>query len=216
QMFILIIGGRFGGNYIADTSRSIVNAEYISARECDKPVFCFIKREVYEDHRVYIKNKRNKSIVDKIVYPSIENQKHAIKIFEFIDEVRHAGANNGIFSFEFARDIQDVLRKQWAGMFYDFLTNRKYQRELETTTRLLDQLTLASQKTEEMIKNIYLKYDNDNLLKPIQEINYQIEARQCFERVLREFDLTKISSLDLNSLANVPETIKWYEFLVAS
>lgn len=134
-----------------------------------------------------------------------------MKIFEFIDEVRHVSINNGIFPFEFARDIQESLRKQWSGMFYDFLTSRKYQRELETTTKLLDQLTLASQKTEEMIKNIYMQYDKE--LMPIQVINYQVEAKQFFERILREFNITKIKTIDIESLAEVPNTISWFEFL---
>ncbi|TEB41597.1 DUF4062 domain-containing protein, partial [Flavobacterium circumlabens] len=56
NMFILVIGGRFGGNYISDPKKSITNAEYEAARVKNLPVFTFIKREVYEDHRLYQKN----------------------------------------------------------------------------------------------------------------------------------------------------------------
>ena len=39
HLLILIIGGRFGGTYITDTSKSIVNAEYEAARQLKIPVF---------------------------------------------------------------------------------------------------------------------------------------------------------------------------------
>ncbi len=95
QLFILIIGGRFGGHYIIDRKKSMVNAEYEAARHCAIPVFSFIKREVLEDLRLYEKNKANKDIVGKIVFPSIEQQEYAHDIFELINEVRNSPVNNG-------------------------------------------------------------------------------------------------------------------------
>ena len=73
QLFVLLIGGRFGGNYVADISKSVVNAEYSAAKKLNIPVFTFVKRGVLEDDRVYQKN-RSKKIVKQIEFPSIEKQ----------------------------------------------------------------------------------------------------------------------------------------------
>ena len=80
QLFILIIGGRFGGSYVADTKKSIVNAEYNMAIEKQIPVFTFVKSNVHSDHHVYLKNKTSPLLKD-IVFPSIENNAFAKKIF---------------------------------------------------------------------------------------------------------------------------------------
>lgn len=45
QLFFLVIGGSFGGSYIADPKKSIVNAEYAAAREHNIPVFLFHQKK---------------------------------------------------------------------------------------------------------------------------------------------------------------------------
>jgi hypothetical protein len=109
DLLILIIGGRFGGDYKANTSKSIVNAEYSAAREQGIPVFTFVKRDVYADRHVYVKN-RAFEVISEIRFPSIEAQEYALNIFEFIDQVRAAPVNNGVFSFDFARDLTEISR----------------------------------------------------------------------------------------------------------
>jgi hypothetical protein len=71
QLLVLLIGGRFGGSYVANPSRSITNAEFAAAKDLNIPVFAFVKRDVFEDHRVYERNKRNE-ILDRIDFPAIE------------------------------------------------------------------------------------------------------------------------------------------------
>lgn len=78
HLFVLLVSGRFGGNYISDPEKSIVNAEYAAAKEINMPVFSFVKREVLDDHRFYQKNK-NKDKIEEMDFPSIENQKNAIE-----------------------------------------------------------------------------------------------------------------------------------------
>lgn len=212
DLFVLIIGGRFGGNYKSDPEKSIVNAEYIAARELDLPVFTFIKRDVYEDHKVYTKNKHSK-IADKIIYPSIEKQEHAIKIFNFIDEVRHSSVNNGIFHFEFSKDIESILGKQWAGMFCDFLTKRKYQKQFEMTTNLLNQLSIASQKTEEIIKSMYLHIDQKNAVELIKEVDREAEAKKFFEKLIRRLKLKNLNFKDIVKSYTFNDSITWLDYV---
>lgn len=213
QLFILIIGGRFGGEYVADTERSIVNAEYMAARKAGIPIFCFIKRGVLSDHLVYQKNKGDENLVNKIVFPSIEKQKYARKIFEFIDDVRNSPAGNSIFDFEYVREIEDKLRLQWAGMYYDFLLTRKLHKQLETATSILDSLSIASDKTQEILKHLYMRVDEDNAPSVIERVNTEAEAKSFFLRVLEAFRIPAILTDSPEDLVAFKEDLSWSDFL---
>ena len=158
HMFILIIGGRFGGKYKVEPTKSITNAEYAAAIENGSPTFAFVKQEVLNDHNVWQRNKEFKFAKD-IVYPSIEKQEYAEEIFKFIDAVRSSPVNNGIFGFRLAKDIHNVLRKQWAGMMFEFLQNRGIAKQLDLTNAALGNLSVVSTKIEELVKN-YLQQIN--------------------------------------------------------
>lgn len=123
HLFILIIGGRFGGKYKVEPRKSITNAEYAAAIQNGSPTFAFVKQEVLNDHNVWQRNK-DLPFAKDIQYPSIDKHEHAEEIFKFIDTVRLAPVNNGMFGFRLGRDIHDMLRKQWAGMMFDYLQNR--------------------------------------------------------------------------------------------
>ena len=113
QLFILLIGGRFGGEYIADKSKSITNAEYLAARENNIPVFTYIRGNVLSNHHIYLQN-RKKDFIQSIDFPAIEKQEHAIDIFNFINDVRRSPTNNAFEGFGDFQDIENHLRKQWA------------------------------------------------------------------------------------------------------
>lgn len=213
ELFILIIGGRFGGNYVYDKKKSIVNAEYVAARENNIPVFTFVKREVYEDHRLFQKNKHLKDVIDHIIFPSIEKQEYAKNIFQFIDEVRLSKVNNGLIYFEFARDIEEWLGKQWAGMFCDFLKKRKQQKEYEVTKNLLNQLTIATEKTEEIVKSLYLHIDEKTAENAINSINEEVEAKQFFEVVKSKLELDHFTIIDMTDITNLKAEDTWIDFL---
>ena len=101
QMFVLIIGGRFGSKYKSET-HSITNAEYREAVRLKIPIFALIEQSVYNDSKVYSHNRENKAIdAKKINYPSIDKT----DIFDFIDEVRSNAVNNAIVPF---RDFTDI------------------------------------------------------------------------------------------------------------
>lgn len=214
QLFILIIGGRFGGSHVINKSKSIVNAEYYAARELNIPVFTFIKREVYEDHRVYEKNKNKKAIIGEIHFPSIEKQEFASNIFEFINEIRQSPVNNGYFSFEYARDIKEAIGKQWAGLMFEFLNKRSKEKESISLNRLLDNLTLASKKSEELIENIYRHIDNVNAQQIISKIDLELESKMFFQELNRLYGFEKFKSKSAKQIAAINiDNLAWYEFL---
>ncbi len=190
QIFILLIGGRFGGNYIYDTSRSIVNAEYQTAKKLNLPIFSFIKRDVYEDHRVFSRNKKVKpEIYNKVEYPAIEKQETAEKIFDFIDEIRRSDKNNAYFTFEHSKDIREILLKQFAGLFYDFLWKRQKEDDNAKSLELLNNLNLLGQKTEEIIENIYLKIDEKSAQAEIEKLDQILNAAKFWQVLGRIFNL---------------------------
>ncbi len=146
QIFILIIGGRYGGRY-EKTEDSITNKEYRTAVKKRIPVFTLVERSVYNEHFVYQKNKDNAEVIDKIKFPSVDS----LKIFEFINEVRSAEVNNAFSSFSDFSDIEDYLKKQWAGMLYNFLQKESEHNRIE---KMFDQLSQINRNTEKLSKLI--------------------------------------------------------------
>lgn len=212
QLLILIIGGRFGGNYKADPTKSIVNAEYAAARESKVPVFTFVKRNVYSDHFVYQKNRANQTIV----YPSIENTSHAAKIFDFIDDVRLSGVNNGFFPFEFARDITDILRKQWAGMFYQFLLDRNNANQFATATNLLKNISVAGEKVEDLLKSLYRHLDNVGAEEKISTVEKRSVIKSFYEDAftrIGEEELVMNNASVKNLISKISLHTKWYDYI---
>jgi hypothetical protein len=136
QIFVLIIGGRYGGKY-KDDEHSITNAEYREAVRLKIPVFALVDNSVYNEHHVYVKNKGNDRIDRSlIVYPSADNT----KIFEFVDEVRSNAVNNALVPFRDFGDIESYLRQQWAGMMFDFLTKRNEAKRVADTLATLAEM----------------------------------------------------------------------------
>ncbi|MGH9635991.1 MAG: DUF4062 domain-containing protein [Candidatus Angelobacter sp.] len=135
QLFVLIIGGRFGGKYRTD-DHSITNHEYREAVRQKIPVFALVDAAVYNEHHLYLKNKGNPSIdLNRVVFPAVDSA----KVFDFIDEVRGNTINNALVPFRDFGDMETYLRQQWAGMMFNFLATKNEER------RVADMLsTLAS------------------------------------------------------------------------
>lgn len=177
HIFVLVIGGRFGGKYVVDPTKSITNAEYSAAIANGTPVFTFVKQDVLNDHNVWQRNK-HQQFVNEIQYPSIDKPEHAEEIFRFIDAVRLAPVNNGIFPFRLARDIQEVLTKQWASMMFEYLQNRTIARQIALTNDALGNLSVVSGKIEELVKNIYRHVDGVNANSAIEVIDNESLAEE--------------------------------------
>jgi hypothetical protein len=187
QLFILIIGGRFGGRYQADKTKSITNAEFASAKQNKTPIFAFVKNNVLADHNVWQKNK-SKSFAADIEYPSVDRKDHAKDIFDFIDEVRLAPSNNGLFGFSYARDLQDVVRKQLAGMIFDFLKDRTLGKRLDDTSAAVENLANISVKIEELVKKIYKNVDQNAAPDVIERLENRSKAEEFFQTLARLVD----------------------------
>ncbi|CAM4339326.1 DUF4062 domain-containing protein [Cytophagaceae bacterium 50C-KIRBA] len=155
QIFILIIGGRFGGQYI-NGKKSITNMEYEIAIKEKVPVFALVEIAILGEHKVYSDNvKNNKKVkAEEICYPSVDN----VKIFEFIDEVRKHTVNNAIVPFRDFTDIETYLKKQWAGMMFSFLNDKIQENRVANT---LEEISKVNQKIEVLTTQILKSVGKD-------------------------------------------------------
>jgi hypothetical protein len=224
QLFILIIGGRFGGTYTLDKSKSITNAEYDAARTANIPVFTYVRGGVLGNHHIYREN-RSKKFVSEINYPAVDKQDDAENIFKFIDDVRRAPTNNAFEGFDNFNDIEVHLRKQWAGMFFDFLKTREIKNQIDATNHFLNNLKGSNEKLESLVKSLYLSTSSNSsdAQKSITDIEIQSNVKKFFESLLdfgsdSPIDVTELGlakEFDPKKLAKIsPQNITWHEYLV--
>lgn len=209
QMLILIIGGRFGGSYKVDPTKSITNAEYAAAIDNGSPTFTFVKQDVLNDHNVWQRNK-TKPFSKEIIYPSIEKQEYAEEIFKFIDTVRLASVNNGFFGFRLTKDIHGILRKQWAGMMFEFLQNRGITKQMNLTNASLGNLSVVSTKIEELVKQIYRNIDTVGAANAIKEIENESLAESFLNELANLFEDPKFILAERLNDGQLPTN--WWDF----
>ena len=144
---ILMIGSRFGGKSVPEAadsvdfkrlktlststtnlddkgSISVTQLEVLKALDANVPVFAFVEERVLHDHLVYEKNK-DKDILSKITFPSIDRADSARYIFEFINFLRLRNAGNSVVAFSRIEDIEFHLRKQWSALMQRLLSEQR-------------------------------------------------------------------------------------------
>jgi hypothetical protein len=152
DLIILLVGSRFGGKAIPEAiskvdfdaiieksksveylkkkeNISVTQLEVLKAVEIEIPIFTFIDSRLWNDHELYEKNK-SKPILKDIEFPSIEKPETAEFIFEFVNFLRHRTKGNSINTFAKFEDIEETLKKQWAGLFQKLL-NESRNKQLE-------------------------------------------------------------------------------------
>jgi hypothetical protein len=180
QMFVLIIGGRYGGCF-KDGETSITNEEYREAKKQKIPVFALVESAVYSDHHVYNRNRDNKIIdATSINYPSVDNA----NIFKFIDEVKSATINNAIVPFRDFSDIESYLKQQWAGMMFSFLIARN---EDNRVTDMMSHLLTMNERIEFM---------SSQLVKSVGSAE-AIVIVQLYEKILGAQSMKALSYIGL-------------------
>jgi hypothetical protein len=162
QIFVLIIGGRFGGAFKGG-EKSITNAEYEEALKHKIPIFTLVENSVYSEHNVYNENLRNNKKIkpSDISYPSVDS----IKVFEFIDEVRKSSVNNAIVPFKDFTDIESYLKKQWAGMLFNFLTENINEKKITDT---LGEIKKMNDKIEYLSERILISIGKETATLTIE------------------------------------------------
>jgi len=145
DMVVVLIGARFGGKAVPEAlsaidmenlvkssfdvtvlsepeKLSITQLEVLKAIDATVPVFAFVDEKVMHDHLVY---QKNKELVDKIRFPSLEKPETAKYIFEFINFLQHRNKGNSVIPFGRIEDIEVHLLKQWGGLFQRLLREQR-------------------------------------------------------------------------------------------
>jgi hypothetical protein len=210
QLFVLIIGGRYGGIH-QDSTESITNEEYRTAVSNNIPIFTLVDQSVSSDHHLYQMNGKNDDIDrDKVTYPASDN----VKIFHFINEVRKNTINNAIQPFKNFLDIEEYLKKQWAGMLFDFLLKAKNEQQLSLTNNLLSDLSIASKKTQELVKFVYGKLNDVNAQEVIDNVSSKVEAGIFIDKILSMLDGSKLVNTNITRLLKISMDQDWTDYLI--
>jgi hypothetical protein len=144
--FLVSIVGSRAGSVAPGQDHSVSVAEFKRALESNKQIFIFIMKDVLTEYKTYMLNKE----VKDFKYWSVDN----IKIFQFIEEIISLPKNNAHFAFERTEDIVNILRKQFAGLFFDMIQR---QSRIEAASIVSD-LKFLTQSLQEIVK----KYGTDH------------------------------------------------------
>lgn len=204
DILISIIGSRYGSksNDNDDTS-SVSQKELKTAIERNKQVFIFIDKNVLTEFETYELNKENKDVSYKYV--------DDVKIYNFIEEIKHLRLNNNIHAFETTEDITRYLKEQFAGLFKQYILDAEKNREQEIIRDIND--------TAKVLKDLvdYLKADKNGSeedIKNIIKVNHPLVAR--LKKIINiPYNFYIEGVVDLNSLLyargyrRVGETMTW-------
>lgn len=233
DLIVLLVGSRFGGKAVPEAiskvdfdalveksksvdhlkrkeNISITQLEVLKAVELEIPIFTFIDGRLWGDHELYEKNKA-KGIVKEIEFPSIEKPETAEFIFEFVNFLRHRTRGNSINTFAKFEDIEETLKKQWAGLLQKLLNEvRNKQIELKRIDVLSNQFedlkaailtTMGNKNQREVARGVVRFRKLIDFLRSFRLPNYDIvlsgsiKWKSFFEDVLgidRVIDLDNV------------------------
>lgn len=112
DIFVLIVGTRYGA--ITDSGKSVTNLEYLRAKEKGIPIYAFVDKKIKNNIPLWRDN------------PSMDfsSSVDTPELFNFVDELMSID-NVWVHEFEFASEISERLKYQFAYLFYDSLKIRK-------------------------------------------------------------------------------------------
>lgn len=227
DIVVVLIGSRFGGKAIPEAlstvdlenlvnssfdvtvlndpeKLSITQLEVLKAIDSAVPVFAFVDEKVMHDHYVY---QKNKDLVDKIKFPSIDKPETAKYIFEFISFLSHRNKGNSVISFGKIEDIENHLKKQWGSLFQRLLREQRDQqvesRKLFTIAEQIEDLktamisTIGNAQNREVARGV-IKYRRlSDFLSGINFPDFSIVTEGCagFEELLSLADIIAIREI---------------------
>lgn len=227
DIVVVLIGSRFGGKAIPEAlstvdlenlvnssfdvtvlndpeKLSITQLEVLKAIDSAVPVFAFVDEKVMHDHYVY---QKNKDLVDKIKFPSIDKPETAKYIFEFISFLSHRNKGNSVIPFGKIEDIENHLKKQWGSLFQRLLREQREQqvetRKLFTITEQIEDLktamisTIGNAQNREVARGV-IKYRRlSDFLSGINFPDFSVvtEGSAGFEELLSLADIVAIREI---------------------
>jgi len=182
DIYVLILGGRYGSE-VSDENRqiaddffahyeSVTKREYETAVDRDIPIYILIERSVYTEYRTFQKNRDNTSIK----YAFVEN----VNVFRFLDEILAQKKNNPYQQFERSSEIEEWLRRQWAGLFRELLQRRSSQQQLATLTAEVSALRELNKTLRLYLEQVLHKVDVKDADQLISRESKRLEASETW------------------------------------
>jgi hypothetical protein len=132
DIFVVIIGGRYGSSTDREARgqrefykryESATRLEYETALASNVPTYIVVDRDVYSEFETFQKNRKSK----RTKYAFVDS----VNIFYFIEAILAQRGNNPLYKFSEVSEIENWLRKQWAGLFKLYLVDRSSQKKLD-------------------------------------------------------------------------------------
>lgn len=207
DIFVLIIGGRFGSEAKSDLgeeedfSKSITMTEYSTAINQDIPAFIFIEADVFAEYDTYKNNLENNAFKKKKVNLDEDFNWAKVndpRIYKFIQKIESQTRNNPIHSFKEVDDIISHLKSQFAGLFREFLSSQKERGPIGKLDQKISELT-------NMFKLILDTQDtaNTNTAEIVEGISQKLIERES-EKVFNSSEmiqhLARVHDLDIEKM----------------
>lgn len=222
DMVVLLVGNKFGSEFTEDRTRSITQAEHDQAFLSRLPIFAFIQERVLHDHTIYKRicdeHRDDKEKIETLLSEIPFGAQTDLKVFPFIDDISKKVANNAYFPFKDFSDIENVLKKQWAGMLFDFLRERRDAKANQSIVHLLTQIEIASTKVEGVVDLLAANAVPTASQADLKQIEYTANEKRLhlvLSQIWQSFSLSGDTKAQLESI----ETVEWtkiYEMLMES
>ncbi|SIP87015.1 hypothetical protein SAMN05421647_1015 [Marinobacterium stanieri] len=109
--------------------------------------------------------------------------------------------------------MEQYLKKQWAGMMYDFLDRRLDASNSKVTNKLLDDLTLATRKSEELIKVLLKATSSENAEEAIQNVSAKVQAEEFFRLLKVRFGYERFAIEEIDEFEGAEICENWYDYI---
>lgn len=206
NIFILIVGNNYGSLYHHHADKaalpdSVTLQEFRKALAIGVPKFIFLNRFVQHDFENY-KRALSKQLTKhfsehKVDDDDVEKTRAIIKekfdstypfpqdayryIFYFLEMIYGLDINNAVFPFESFEEIKDVLRKQWAGFFFEALTKEK--------TIAIEKVELLGKKLERIEHQLRLLAESSTAAQDNNKRTIDVK------RLASEFDIADLEQV---------------------
>jgi hypothetical protein len=245
NLFVLIVGNNYGSVYHKHEDSktlpdSITLQEFKKALEVGIPKYIFLNRFVQHDFdnyrralskeltRYFSENKVDDNDVEKTrktVKERFDSTYHFAQdayryIFYFLDIIYNLDINNAVFPFESFEDIKDMLRKQWAGFFYEALTKERTI-AIEEVERLGKKLERVEHQLRLLTINSSIENDNDKRTIDIKKLVSEFDladleqVQQIINKTLNDILRDELGQrrVTLNKKFNAKSASEWLAHL---
>lgn len=230
QIYILIIGDRFGSFYHKDNHESVTMKEFQQACNINIYKHVFINKFVLHDYKNYqqLLNEEISSEIKKHPQKNTEEGVLSIKslfderysypreqykfIFNFIRKINETLlTNNAVSVFETFNDIKQHLKKQWAGFIYDSITksydSMNFRELVKTVSYIQDMMkSLVSNDDQKMEVTLNTESLNDTIKRGEEKSNIE-KARNILDVIL--YAKTNKKWLCMSREVNDTDVEKW-------